>query len=62
MVTMPSEKDFKSDLKVGTSGMTIGEVCNKYFKASSVASTEEAEELLMREEFEMDRPLSVQIM
>lgn len=46
MVTMPSEKDFKSDLKVGTSGMTIGEVCNKYFKASSVASTEERMRIL----------------
>lgn len=31
MVTMPSEKDFKSNLKVGKNGETIGEVCNKYF-------------------------------
>lgn len=41
MVTMPSEKDFKSDVKVGKNGETIGEVCNKYFKGSPVATTEE---------------------
>ena len=40
MVTMPSEKDFKSDLKVGKNGETIGEICNKYFKGSPVTSTE----------------------
>jgi 4-hydroxybutyryl-CoA dehydratase/vinylacetyl-CoA-Delta-isomerase len=38
MVTMPSEKDFKSDLKVGS--MTIGETCHKYFKGSGKASVE----------------------
>lgn len=41
MVTMPSEKDFKSEVKVGKNGETIGEVCNKYFKGSPVATTEE---------------------
>ena len=40
MVTMPSEKDFKSDLKVGKNGETIGEICHKYFKGSPVTSTE----------------------
>ena len=35
MVTMPSEKDFKSDLVVGKNGETIGDVCNKYFAANS---------------------------
>jgi len=40
MVTMPSEKDFKSDLKFGKNGETIGEICNKYFKGSPVTSTE----------------------
>jgi len=40
MVTMPSEKDFKSDLVVGPSGMTIGEVCNKYFAAAPGVKTE----------------------
>jgi len=40
MVTMPSEKDFKSNLKVGRNGETIGDVCNKYFKGSPVTSTE----------------------
>ncbi len=38
MVTMPSEKDFNSDLKVGS--MTIGETCNKYFKGNGKASVE----------------------
>ena len=34
MVTMPSEKDFKSDLVVGKNNETIGDICNKYFAAS----------------------------
>lgn len=46
MVTMPSEKDFKSDLKVGKNGETIGEVCTKYFKASPVGTTEERMRIL----------------
>lgn len=41
MVTMPSEKDFKSKEVVGKNGETIGDVCNKYFKGSPVATTEE---------------------
>ena len=41
MVTMPSEKDFKSDLKVGRNGETIGEICNKYFAAAPSCTTEE---------------------
>ena len=42
MVTMPSEKDFKSDMVVGRNGETIGDVCNKYFAANNVkCSTEE---------------------
>ncbi len=40
MVTMPAEKDFKSDLKVGKNGETIGDICNKYFKGSPVTTTE----------------------
>ncbi|MGI6730991.1 MAG: 4-hydroxyphenylacetate 3-hydroxylase family protein [Anaerovoracaceae bacterium] len=40
MVTMPSEKDFKSDLKVGKDGMTLGEVCNKYLQGVASVSTE----------------------
>ena len=40
MVTMPSEKDFKSDLKVGKNGETIGDLCNKFFVGSPVTSTE----------------------
>lgn len=46
MVTMPSEKDFKSDMKVGKNGETIGEVCTKYFRGSSVASTEDRMRIL----------------
>lgn len=41
MVTMPSEKDFKSDMKVGKNGETIGDICTKYLKGSPVATTEE---------------------
>ncbi len=41
MVTMPSEKDFKSDLPVGRNGETIGEVCNKFFAAAPSCTTEE---------------------
>ncbi len=38
MVTMPSQVDFNSDLKIGT--MTLGETCNKYFKGSGKVSVE----------------------
>ena len=41
MVTMPSEKDFKSDVPVGRNGETIGEICNKYFAGSPACTTEE---------------------
>jgi len=41
IVTMPSEKDFKSELKVGKKGETIGDICNKYYTASPVCTTEE---------------------
>ncbi|MGI6767439.1 MAG: 4-hydroxyphenylacetate 3-hydroxylase family protein [Lentihominibacter sp.] len=41
MVTMPSEKDFKSDLPVGRNGETIGEICNKFFAAAPSCTTEE---------------------
>ncbi|MDD2190254.1 MAG: 4-hydroxyphenylacetate 3-hydroxylase family protein [Eubacteriales bacterium] len=40
MVTMPSEQDFKSDLKVGQSGKSIGEWCNKFFAAAPGVTTE----------------------
>ncbi|HVI43031.1 MAG TPA: 4-hydroxyphenylacetate 3-hydroxylase N-terminal domain-containing protein, partial [Anaerovoracaceae bacterium] len=40
MVTMPSQTDFKSDLKVGQSGKTIGEWCNKFYAAAPGVSTE----------------------
>jgi len=40
MVTMPSEKDFKSDLAVGRNGETIGDFCNKFFVGNGKYSTE----------------------
>ncbi|MBQ9179946.1 MAG: 4-hydroxyphenylacetate 3-hydroxylase family protein [Firmicutes bacterium] len=46
MVTMPSEKDFKSDMVVGKNGETIGDVCNKYFAAAPVCTTEERARIL----------------
>ena len=41
MVTMPSEKDFNSDMVVGRNGETIGDVCNKFFVGNGVCTTEE---------------------
>ena len=41
MVTMPSEKDFKSDEVVGRNGETIGEICDKYFATTDICSTED---------------------
>ena len=41
MVTMPSEKDFKSDKVVGKNGETIGDICGKYFAGSPACTTEE---------------------
>ena len=41
MVTMPSEKDFHSDTKVGRNGETIGEICNKFFVGNGICSTED---------------------
>ncbi|QAT42636.1 4-hydroxyphenylacetate 3-hydroxylase family protein [Aminipila luticellarii] len=46
MVTMPSEKDFKSDTVVGKNGETIGDVCNKYFAAAPTCTTEERMRIL----------------
>ncbi len=46
MVTMPSEKDFKSDLAVGNNGETIGEICNKYFATHENVSTEDRQKVL----------------
>ncbi len=41
MVTMPSEKDFKSDVVVGKNGETIGDVCNKFYVAREGVKTED---------------------
>ena len=46
MVTMPSEADFKSDLKVGKNGETIGEICNKFFVGSPACTTEERQRIM----------------
>lgn len=40
MVTMPSEKDFKSDLIAGQTGKSIGEWCNKLFVGVPGVATE----------------------
>ena len=41
MVTMPTEKDFNSDLAVGRNGETIGEICNKFFATNDKCTTVE---------------------
>ena len=46
MVTMPSETDFKSATVVGKNGETIGDVCNKYFKAREDVSTEDRQKVM----------------
>ncbi len=46
MVTMPSEKDFKSATVVGRNGETIGDVCNKYFAAHDDVPTEDRQRVL----------------
>ena len=46
MVTMPSEKDFNSDTKVGRNGETIGEICNKFFAGREGVSTEDRQRLM----------------
>ncbi len=46
MVTMPSEKDFKSETVVGSKGETIGDICNKYFAGNENASTEDRQRIL----------------
>lgn len=40
MVTMPSQKDFESNLPAGKNGETIGDICNKFFAAVPNATTE----------------------
>lgn len=40
MVTMPSQKDFESNLPAGKNGETIGAICNKFFAAAPNATTE----------------------
>ena len=46
MVTMPSQKDFESDLPVGREGETIGEICKKYFATKDGVSTEDRQRIL----------------
>lgn len=48
MVTLPSEKDFKSETKVGGDGASIGEICNKYFAGNAEKCTTEEREKIMR--------------
>ena len=46
MVTMPAEKDFKSDTVVGRNGETIGDICNKFFTAREGVRTEDRQRIL----------------
>ena len=46
MVTMPSQKDFESDLPVGRDGQTIGEICNKFFAAREGVSTVDRQKVM----------------
>lgn len=46
MVTMPSEKDFKSDTAAGRNGETIGQICSKYFAGRTGVSTEDRMRIL----------------
>ena len=46
MVTMPSEKDFKSDTVVGANGETIADICNKYFATREGVKTEDRQRIL----------------
>lgn len=41
MVTMPSQKDFRSELPVGRNGESIGDFCNKFFVGNGICSTED---------------------
>lgn len=46
MVTMPSEKDFKSDMVVGKNGETIGEICKKFFVGRDDIPTEQRQRIM----------------
>ena len=46
MVTMPSEKDFKSDMVVGKNGETIGEICKKFFVGRDDIPTEKRQRIM----------------
>ncbi|MGI6110447.1 MAG: 4-hydroxyphenylacetate 3-hydroxylase family protein [Eubacteriaceae bacterium] len=46
MVTMPSDKDFKSATVAGRNGETIGEICNKYFAAHDGIPTEDRQKIM----------------
>ena len=46
MVTMPSEKDFRSETVAGRNGETIGQICSKYFAGRPEVSTEDRMRIL----------------
>lgn len=46
MVTMPSERDFKSEEVAGKQGETIGEICNKFFGGRDGVDTEDRMRIL----------------
>ncbi|MBQ9960962.1 MAG: 4-hydroxybutyryl-CoA dehydratase [Firmicutes bacterium] len=46
MVTMPGEKDFKSDTVVGRNGETLADICSKFFVGNGKCSTEDRMRIL----------------
>lgn len=46
MVTMPSQKDFDSELVVGRNGETIGQICDKFFSTGADVPTEYRQRVL----------------
>lgn len=46
MVTLPSDKDFTSDVVSGKNGETVGEICNKYFAGNAEVPTVNRQKLM----------------
>ncbi|MGI6211862.1 MAG: 4-hydroxyphenylacetate 3-hydroxylase family protein [Anaerovoracaceae bacterium] len=46
MVTMPSEKDFKSDLAVGRNGESIADFCEKFYCGNGTCTTEDRQRVM----------------
>ena len=46
MVTMPSQKDFESELPAGREGESVGEICRKYFATREDMNVEDRQKVL----------------